>query len=825
MSTFIKPAWRSLRRNPAFTITASLTLLVGIGAAVAIFALVNGVLLRPLPYGDPDRLVGAWHDLRGISLNKANQTSGTYFTYKKLARSIEGIAVYQESAVNVSDARGQSDPQRITSASISASLLPVAGVTPLLGRNFTESEDLPNGPLVVLISERMWRSRFAVDPGVIGRTLDVNGRSREIVGIMPASFRFPTAGTQLWLPLQLDPNAEFPGGFSYNSIARLKPGITVAAAQRDFAAVLPRMVELSPQMAPGVPTQMLMDQAKPVPVLIPLKEDVTGGIARTLWIIAAAAGLVLLVACANVTNLILVRADGRQRELAVREAIGAGRGRVLAHFLSESAVITAIAGAIGTALAAVAIRLLVRSELTNIPRLAEVRIDLTTIAFAIVVSALVAAVCSIIPALRLGRVKLSLALREGGRGGTASRAQHRVRGALVAAQIALALVALGGSGLLIRTFLGLNAVRPGFNPENLATFWVSVPTARYPNDSAVARFYTQLLDRVAALPGVQSAAISSRLPLMPNGMNQNPFYPEDDPSYDQKIPPLQIYTTTDGNYFKTMEIPLIAGRTFNRLDMQRPDEAIISQATAVQFWKDSTGARALGKRFTPLPNGKMYTIVGVVGDVRDTSLAAKASQTVYFPQVAPLTNEFDASQTSNTMALVMRAGSDPTMLTMPVQRAVRELDPTLPLFDVRPMRAVFAASMAQLSFTILMLAVAAAVTLLLGAIGLYGVMAYVIALRTRELGVRIALGASPQSVIRMLTSQGVVLTAVGIGAGLVLFVFVARFLGTLLYSVAPTDPITLGAASALLIAVALLASWIPARRTSRLDPADVMRAE
>ncbi len=824
MSTFLKPAWRSLRRSPAFTVTASLTLLVGIGAAVAIFALVNGVLLRPLPYSDPDRLVGVWHDLKGISLNKANQTSGTYFTYQKLARSIEGIGVYQEGAVNVSDTRGSSDPQRINSSSISASLVPVTGVTPLLGRTFTESEDLPNGPMVVLISERMWRSRFAADPGVIGRTLDVNGRRREIVGIMPARFRFPTARTQLWLPLQLDPNAEFPGGFSYNSIARLRPGMTVAAAQRDFAAVLPRMVELSPNMAPGVSTQMLMDQAKPVPVLIPLKEDVTGGIARTLWIVAAAAGLVLLVACANVTNLILVRADARQRELAVREAIGAGRGRVLAHFLAESAVITAMAGAIGTGLAALAIRLLVRSEVSDIPRLAEVRIDLTTIAFAIVISALVAAVCSVIPALRLGRVKLSLALREGGRGGTASRTQQRVRGALVAAQIALALVALGGSGLLIRTFLGLNAVRPGFNPENLATFWISVPSARYPNDTAVVRFYTQLLDRLAALPGVQSAAISSRLPLMPNGMNQNPFYPEDDRSFDQKIPPLQILTTTDGNFFRTMEIPLIAGRTFNRLDMQRPDEAIISQATAVQFWKDSTGARAIGKRFTPLPNGKMFTIVGVVGDVRDTSLAATPSQTVYFAEVPALTNEWD-SQTRNTMALVLRTGGDPTSITMAVQRAVRELDPTLPLFDVRPMRAVFAASMAQLSFTILMLGVAAAVTLLLGAIGLYGVMAYVIALRTRELGVRIALGASPQSVIRMLTSQGVALTALGIGAGLVLFVFVARFLGTLLYGVAPTDPITLGAASALLIAVAVLASWIPARRTSRLDPADVMRAE
>ncbi len=800
-----------------------MTLVIGIAAAVAMFALVNTVLLRPLPYDNPERLVGAWHDLPGVNLPKAQQTPGTYFTYKKLARSLKDIGVYQEGAVNLSDPRGASDPERVTSAWVSASMLPVLAVSPLLGRGFTDAEDLPNGPLVVVISEGMWRSRFGTDPRIVGRTLEISGRTREIVGIMPQRFRFPNAGTQLWLPLQLDPNAQYPGGFSYNSVARLQPGMSVAAAQRDLTAILPRMVDLFPNMAPGVSTQMVMQQARPVPKLIPLKEDVTGGISRTLWIVAAASVLVLLVACANVTNLMLVRADARQRELAVREAIGAGRGRVLAHFLSESALIASIAGIIGTGLAALAIRVLVRSGPAGIPRLSEVRIDLPTIGFALSLVALVTLACSVIPALRIGRIHLSSALREGGRGGTASRMQQRVRGALVAAQIALALVALGGSGLLIRTFLELNAVRPGFNPENVATFWVSLPSARYPNDTVVTRFYTQLLDRAAALPGVQGVGVASRLPLVGTGMNQNPFYPEGDRSYDQKIPPLQIYTTTDGGYFKTMEIPLLAGRTFNRLEMQRADEAIISQQTAVQFWKDSTGLSAIGKRFTDLPNGPWYTIVGVVANVRDTALAAPPSATVYFPQ-APGSSEFN-SQSHRTMALVMRTVGDPATITSSVQRTVRDLDATLPVFDVRPMRGVFAASIAQLSFTIMLLGVAAIVTLLLGAIGLYGVMAYVVALRTRELGVRIALGASPRSIIGMLTSQGVLLTSVGIGAGLLLFFFVARTLRTLLFGVAPTDPVTLGVASLLLVAVAFVASWIPARRTSTLDPADVMRAE
>jgi len=823
LSSIVRPAWRSLRRSPAFTITASMTLIIGIGAAVAIFALVNGVLLRPLPYGAPERLVGVYHDLSMVGLAKGNQTAGTYRTYKSLARSLDGIGIYQRDAVNVSDPRSASEPQRIASAQMTASVITVLQVVPLLGRTFSDAEDAPRGPNVVLISEGLWRSRFGADPRVLGRTLEVNGKSREIVGVMPQRFRFPAAETQLWLPLQLDPNDPFPGGFNYDAVARLRPGITVDAAGRDLKAVLPRIVELAPNLAPGVSTQMLLDQAKPVPFVVPLKDDVTGGIAKTLWIVAAAAVVVLLVACANVTNLILVRADGRQRELAVREALGAGRGRVMAYFLAESLVITAVSGAAGLAIATLAIRLLVSMGPPAIPRLAEVRVDPATLGFAVVVSAVVALVCSVAPALRIGRVDLSYALREGGRGGTAGRARQRVRSALVAAQIALALVALASSGLLLRTFQRLNAVRPGFDADRLATFWVSLPGSRYPNDSAVVRFYGQLLDRVRALPGVKDAGISSRLPLVSNGMSQDPLYPENDPSYTDKIPPLQLYTTIDGGYFRAMGIPLIAGRTFGRLDAQRPREAIVSRATAIQFWKDSTGQQVLGKRFRELPSMPWFTVVGVVGDTRDTSLAALPSQTVYFAQVP--SQDTLGTQTRWTMALVVRTAGEPTAITSAVQRVVRELDPTLPLFDIRSMTAISAASMAQLSFTILVLGAAALVTLVLGAVGLYGVMAYVVSLRTRELAVRIALGATPQAIVRMLTTQGVIVTGFGVIGGLLLFVLVARTLRSFLYGVASTDPLTLASASVLLVAIAALASWIPARRTSRVDPADVLRAE
>lgn len=819
----IRPARRSLRRSPAFTITASATVVIGIGATVAIFALVNGVLLRPLPYGHPDRLVGIWHDMPGVSMHKGNQTAGTYYTYRKLARSIEGIGVYQSGAANVSDPRGGSEPQRIGAVWATASLIPTLDVKPLLGRTFTEQEDLPNGPNVVVISEGLWRSRFGGDRNIIGRTLEVNGRSREIIGVMPERFHFPSARAEMWLPLQLDPNNRYPGGFNYNGIARLRPGVTVTEAQRDFAAVLPRIVEVSPNFAPGISSQGLLDLARPSPVLIPLKEDVTGDIAKTLWIVAGAAAVVLLVACANVTNLILVRADGRQRELAVREALGAGRGRVLAYFLGESMVITALSGIAGLAVAALAIRLLVNAGPAAIPRLSEVRIDLATVAFAVVVSVLVALVCSVVPALRIGRVDLNDALREGGRGGTAGRARQRVRTTLVAAQIALALVALASSGLLLRTFQRLTSVRPGFDADQVATFWIALPAARYPSDTTVVRFYAQLLDRVRSLPGVTSAGVSSRLPLMNNGLNQDPLYPEGDDSYANKVPPLQLYTTTDGEYFRTMGIPLVAGRLFDRLEMQRPDEAIVSQATAKQFWNDPTGQRVIGKRFRELPEGPWHTVIGVVGDTRDTSLAAAPSMVVYRPQTFSGA-EFNG-QTQWTMALVVRTPAEPTAIVPAVQRAVRELDPTLPLFDVRPMTEVAAASLAQLSFTIIVLGTAAIVTLVLGAIGLYGVMAYVVSLRSRELAVRLALGATPRAVIGMLTRQGVAVTGFGIAGGIVLFVMVARTLRSLLFGVAPTDPVTLASASLLLVAIAALASWLPARRTSRLDPADVLRAE
>jgi putative ABC transport system permease protein len=819
----LRLAWRSLRRTPAFTISAVLTLVIGIGAAVAIFAVINGVLLRPLPYGDPARLVGAWHALPGVSIEKGNQTSGTYFTYKRFARSIANMGLSQQGAVNLAAPGAGGEPERVQVAFITASLLPTLQVSPLKGRNFSDAEDIPNGPRVVIISELLWRTRFGSDENIIGRMIEVNGVSREVVGVLPASFRYPASETRLWFPMELDPNASFSGGFNYDGVARLADGVSIEAAQRDFAAVLPRMVEVFPNMAPGVSTQLVLDQAKPRPILIPLREDLTSSIAGTLWMVGAAAGLVLLVACANVANLVLVRADSRHRELAVREALGAGRRRVMTHFLSESVLLAAISGAIGLVVAWLAIRTLVVAAPANIPRLAELNVDPMTVVFTIALTALVAVLTSVIPALRVGRLPLSSALREGGRSGTVGRSQQRLRGAMVSVQIALALVVLAGSGLLLRSFQRLTAVKPGFDSHNVATFWLALPRARYANDSAIVQFWSNVVQRTAAIPGVRSVSVTSRLPLLQNGMNQNPFYAEGDAESATKIPPLQLYSNADGRYFETMGIPVLAGRTFHPLGVQRAGEAIVSQKTAEFFWKDPTGQAAIGKRFRPLPGAPFQTVIGVVGTLRDTALAGEQTAAVYFPVTADRDTIYLQSQ--RTMALVVKTTIDPSNIRSPVQGVIRDLDPTLPTFDVRPMAVAVRDSMAQLSFMILMLGAAAAVTLLLGAIGLYGVMAYVISLRTRELGVRVALGASPRSVAAMITGQGMTLTFVGILGGLVLFAAVARFLRGFLYGVAPGDPVTLAIASVLLISIAALASWIPARRASRVDPAEVLRGD
>ena len=814
----VRHAMRSLGRAPAFTLTAIVTLVAALGSTIAIFAVIDAVLVRPLPFPHPDRLVGAWHDFPPISLYHSLQSTGTFWTYRTQAHAIDGIGVYEEGAVNLGD---EHSPERVASADASASLFTVLAVPAQLGRFFTDAEDREGAPAVVVIGDALWRTHFGADPAIVGRALDVNGVRRQIVGVMPPSFRFPSAATQIWLPIQLDPVNPPATAFAYNGVARLKPGVTIADAQRDFAAVLPRVVDVSPKFVPGITTRQIMDQTKPQPVLTSLGDDITGGIAGSLWLMGAAAALLFLVACVNVATLTLVRFDARERELAVRAALGAGRARVASYQFAESLVVAVGAGALGLAVAWVAVRILVSRGPADIPRLAEIGIDWRVVAFAGAMTSLAALMFSAVPTLRI--IAGGVALREGARGGTASRGQQRVRSTLVVAQIALGIVVLTASGLLGRSFAALHAVRPGFDSNNVATFWVSLPRPRYPRPADAARFFATLTERISVLPGVRSASVTSFVPLENRFVNQNPLYPEDAPEWNTKLPPLQLFNTIGGDFLETLHIPLVRGRRFYPKDRQPHHEAIVSLATARFFWHDSTGAAALGKRFRALPSDPWTTVVGVAGDTRDTALAAPPSPTVYFPEF--VRGDSASPFIKRTMAVAIRTAGDPAPMLATAQRVLHDIDPTLPAFDARPMAAVVRASMARLAFTTLILGAAALITVILGAVGLYGVLAYLVTLRRRELGIRIALGASPRRVAAAMTRYGLVLAIVGTVVGLSLLNVVARSIRSFLYGVAPWDPISIVGSTLVLLTIAAVASWVPSRRAASVDPAEALRAE
>ena len=819
----ISHVFRSLRRSPGFSIAVVATLTIGIGSAAAIFGVVDAVLLRPLPYGHAEQLVGAWHDLPPIGLMKANQTTGTYLTYKRLAHTITGIALYNDGSASVSDPDGRAQPERLPFAQVTANLFPLLEVKPMLGRTFTDSEDVKDGAQVAVISEGFWRTRFGGDRNVIGKKIALFERPTEIIGVMPSSFTFPNAKTKIWVPRRIDPKDPYPGGFNHEGIARLKPGVTIQEAERDFATVLPHMVEMFPTVAPGVTTQLLMDQAKPRPRLYALRDDIVGDASKALWMVAAAALLVLLVTCANVANLLLVRADGRHRELSVRAALGAGRSRVVMHFLTEAGVLAGVSAAFGLVAATFALRMLVAAGPAQLPRLSEVSVDWRMIVFTLVVTVLVAFACSAIPAIRFLRGDALSGLREGGRGGTVGAARQRARGVLVAAQMALALVALVASGLLLRSFQRLHSIHPGFDAQGVATVWVSLPGVRYKTDTSAVRFYSTVVERAKQLPGVTAFGLSSRLPLQTAaGVDQDPMLVEGKWDPSKKLGALQMYINADAGYFKAMGIPLVAGRMFDRMEVQRGDESIISTETAKYVFGDSTGASALGKRFQILPEGPWHTIIGVVRSARDTSLFAPPTPAVYNPEsISPDTLNGPAW----TMALVARTGGDVVSTTRSLERMVHELDPALPTFDPKSMETTVSESLARLSFTMIMLGVAAGVTLALGVVGLYGVIAYIVTLRTRELGVRIALGAQPSSVAVMVARQGMLLSLFGIVSGIALLTLAGRLMRSFLFEVAPMDPITIAAATLLLALFALLASWIPARRASMVDPTEALRAD
>jgi len=778
------------------------------------FAIVHGVLFAQLPYGAPDRLVG-------IGLQSAEQrltqAPGLYFMYERFARHLDGVGLYKIGNANVRTSSDSADVESVATSWVTASVVPLLQVQPLLGRSFTAEEEFRGGPNAVILSESEWRERFNAATDIVGKTLIVNDAPRVIVGVMPERFAFPTAATRVWLPVKRADNDSV-GDFFYSGVARLAPGATAAQAQIELAAILPRVAELYPRLQSGGSTAAWLKDVKPTPVVLPLREELTGKIAPLLWLLAAAAALVLLVVWANVANLMLVRAEAHQFEFAIRKALGASRLRVATHFLGESVVLGTIVAILALLASYGAVKAFVIFEPADIPRLDELGIGLTTASFIAVVTIVGMIICAAVPAVQIWRGHLSRNLHDGGRGQSSGKSQQRLRATITVLQIALALVVSLGSALLLRTAQRLYDIHPGFDAREVTTLRILLPFARY-RDSATVAFYARLTERVAEVPSVRAAGLTMQLPLGGGGTLQQTF----ELGREGRTMSLPVNIIGNG-YFGAMGIPILWGRDFRPLTLEQGKDIVISQSAAATLFGDTNGAATLGKLLTLASTGPTYTVVGVVGDVRNIDLTLLPSAMIYRPQVVP-TDPASEPEPRPSMVLVVKSSGPPGAVLPAIRKIMFDLDPTVPISEARSMSDVVRASTARLSLSLTLMTVAAVITLLVGGIGLYGLMAYMVALRTREFGVRVALGADRRRIARLVVARGLKLTAIGVGTGLALYAFAAPFLRAYLFDVTVTDPVALAASILVIVTIAFIASWIPAKRAACIDPADALRAE
>ena len=812
---------RKLLRAPMFTTVAVLTLAVGIGSNAAIFSVVNGVLLKPLPFEDPESLVGIWHTAPGLGFDAVNQSPALHFTYAAESRTFASVGMWDNGSASIT---GLDEPEQVEVMWVTHQTLPMLGVDPLLGRTFTPEEDSPDGAQTVLLSHDYWRDRFGSDPSVLGRTLLVNGVSREIIGVMPEEFRFLRYDPALYLPFRFDEGEVFMGNFSYQAVGRLKPDATVAQANVDIE----RMVPMAIERYPGGLTLGMLEEARFGALVRPLKTDVVGDVGSVLWVLLGTVAIVLLIACANVANLFIVRAEGRHREIAVRTAMGAGRRQVTGQLLLESLVLGIVGGVAGLALAFGGLKLLVALGPESLPRLHEIGLEPVVLLFTVAISVVSGLFFGLFPALQYGRPNLTASLKEGGRGGSAGKERHLARNGLVVAQMSLALVLLAGSGLMIRSFQALSAVDPGFDePESLLTFRVTLPTAEVEEIDQVARTHQEILRRVEAIPGVASAAISSSVTM--DGWDSNDAVNvEEFPVEGDQLPPIRRFKYVGAGYHEVMGNPLLAGRAITWAEIEdRARVVMVTEDFVSDYW--ATPADAIGKRISQyagdLGESQWMEIIGVVGRIQDDGMSQASVPTIFWPQVVE--DWFDQeTYTQRSMAYVVRAeAGDPNTLLPHVREAVWAVNPNLPLARVATVDEFVEASMGRTSFTLIMLAIAAAVALFLGAVGIYGVISYVVAQRTREIGVRMALGAEQATVRKMVLRQGATLAAAGVLVGLVAAAGVTRLMAALLFGVEPIDPPTFAAVAIALTAIALFASWVPARRASSVDPVVALRFE
>jgi len=784
---------RMLLRKPGFTLVAVITLALGIGANTAIFTVVNAVLLRPLSYQEPERLVS--------------------FRWNESVPDVADIKAWNQSFAEIGgntvqplDYTGGGEPMQWQARPVTGGFFRMLGAQPLLGRVITEEDDKRGGPFIVVLSHALWQRQFGGDPGVIGKAVTLSGNSYTVVGVMPASFRTPRSETDVWTPVHV----AYPEAVAYRGVhflqayARLKPGVTVAQAQSEMSAIDKRLAE-------AFPAENKRRQTR----LIPLHERIVGEIKPALLVLFGAVGLVLLIACANFANLLLARAAAREQELVVRVAMGAGRWRLTRQLLTESVLIAALGGAAGVVFAIWGVELLVALKPDSLPLLETISVDGRVLLFTLGVSVLTGVLFGLAPVWQATRINVSDALKEGGRG-AAGAAKHRLRSALVVAEMALALLLLAGAGLLIKSFWQLRNVNPGFNPDNLLTMRIELPEARYREVPAQTQYRRALLDEVNSLPGAQ-AALVSELPMSGEWLTHDFMVEGQQLSVGEE--PDVMTRSIEGDYFRVMQIPLLAGRYFAPQDNENaPLVGVINESLARRFFKEQN---PLGKRVRWARDSEpnWITVVGVVGDIKHNGLDEPEEPALYTPYSQ------SARPWKRWMNLVVHGRSEPAALAQEVKSRLWRVDARIPVTKVRSMEEVMGASVEARRFNMLLLGVLAAVAMSLAAVGIYGVMSYAVTQRTHEIGVRIALGAKPRDVIKMVVGRGMRLILIGATAGLALSVALTRLISTLLFGVSATDPLTFACVSLLLSGVALLACYVPARRAAKVDPIVALRCE
>jgi predicted permease len=819
---------RTVAKSPGFTTVAVFTLALGIGATTAMFSVVNGVLLKPLPYPQPGRLIDVDYTLvrPGGAVEDTDLSQADYLTFRQYNRTFQDVGIYELGVtaagllVNITHS---GPPERVPAVRVSDGLLRALGVRPLLGRLFMRTDDQPSSQDTAILTYGYWRSKFGGDRSIVGKTIEVDDQPRIIIGVLPERFVFLDKPTlALLLPIKLEHEA--PGLFydDFGGIARLKPGVTLAQANADVERMIPIRLRTFP--APGIKVANFERRLRPN--LSPLKKEMIGEVDKVLWVLMGGIGLVLLIACANVANLLLVRLEGRRQELAIRVALGASRGRIRAELLVESLILAVLGGVLGLGLAYAAVRVLVAAAPPGLPRLSEVGLDGRVVLFALIVSLATTLVFGSIPAFKyVQQASLGIRLQAGGRSMSESRERRRASSLLVVVQVALAVVLLVSAGLMIRTFRALTNVNPGFaEPSEVQTFRVYIPDAQVHDPERVAHIEQEISDKIQAIPGISAVGVSRNLPM--DGSGWIGACGRKGGTYSPSEPPPRCRMGFFGpGFLKTLGIPLLAGRDFTWSDaFNKLPVAIVSENLAREFWHDP--AKAVGEQITSGGPSNWREVVGVVGDVRQDGLDKQPPPTLYLPMLVDQIDGVVSEGIQRDLAFAMRsprAGSESLMNQ--VREAVRSVDPDLPLSAVHTLDFYGRNSTARVSFMLIMLSLAGGMALLLGAIGLYGVIAYSVSQRTHEIGIRMALGGQREDILRLILGQGTKLALIGVAIGIAAAIGLARFLSSLLYGVKPTDPLTFLGVTIVLVLVTLLACYMPARRAMRVDPMVALKYE